>query len=348
MPQSLELTRQELTQVLLSNTHPELKLSGNKYVIFSDMHLGNGGPSDDFVRNEWIVVDRLDYYRKNNFKLILLGDIEDFWQFKPDETRKRYNDSVYKKIREFGDENVFRVFGNHDIEWSKKETDCEGDKTDPLFNDGREFGSAKEAIKLVNDEGKTIILLMHGQQGSIESEIFAWLSKPFVWIYGKTLERLFGVHHFSSEPNTDIDSNYEQVCYKVALEKKVIIIVGHSHYAIFASKCHANELQRQVNKYQLEIKSTKDKNDKKELRKKLDPILIELRAEKARKREITPTDPNSEPKPCYFNSGCCLYTYGITCIEIEDDNIRLLKWNAGLVPEDYGQGKISEFYNSIK
>jgi hypothetical protein len=32
------------------------------------------------------------------------------------------------------------------------------------------------------------------------------------------------------------------------------------------------------------------------------------------------------PIPCYFNDGCCGYTNGLTCIEIDRNVIRLIKW----------------------
>ena len=32
------------------------------------------------------------------------------------------------------------------------------------------------------------------------------------------------------------------------------------------------------------------------------------------------------PIPCYFNDGCCGYTNGITCLEIDKGFIRLIKW----------------------
>ncbi|MCW8822686.1 MAG: hypothetical protein OQK63_01285, partial [Ignavibacteriaceae bacterium] len=138
MPQSPELTKKEVDQILSTNAILQLTLSNNKYVIFSDLHLGDGKGADNFVHNEKVMIDSLEHYRKNNYKLILLGDVEDFWQVKLDDTRIRYNNSIYKKIREFGDENVFRIYGNHDEEWSKKESDYKGDKRDPAFSDGRE------------------------------------------------------------------------------------------------------------------------------------------------------------------------------------------------------------------
>ncbi|MCW8824622.1 MAG: hypothetical protein OQK63_11050, partial [Ignavibacteriaceae bacterium] len=196
--------------------------------------------------------------------------------------------------------------------------------------------------------GKTIILLLHGQQGSIESQFFSSISKPFVWLYGKVIEPIFGTQKLTAEPNTKIDSNYEQVYYKIALEKKVIIITGHSHYAIFASMCYADKLQKQINELQLQIKNTKDKQEQQRLLDKLEPIWRDLRIEKARKREITPTDPNLSPKPCYFNSGCCLYESGVTCIELENDHIKLMKWNKDDKSSDYGHGKISDYYQMLQ
>jgi len=100
--------------------------------------------------------------------------------------------------------------------------------------------------------------------------------------------------------------------------------------------CYADKLQKQINELQLQIKNTTDKQEQQKLLDKLEPIWRDLRIEKARKREITPTDPNLSPKPCYFNSGCCLYESGVTCIELEDDYIKLMKWNKDNTIGDYG------------
>jgi hypothetical protein len=40
---------------------------------------------------------------------------------------------------------------------------------------------------------------------------------------------------------------------------------------------------------------------------------------------IKPVERAGEPLPCYFNTGCALYTDGITAIEISDREIRLVK-----------------------
>ena len=52
-----------------------------------------------------------------------------------------------------------------------------------------------------------------------------------------------------------------------------------------------------------------------------------LRDEEKRDRVIVPVDPEGEPLPCYFNTGCATYTDGLTALEICDPEIRLVKWN---------------------
>ncbi len=52
------------------------------------------------------------------------------------------------------------------------------------------------------------------------------------------------------------------------------------------------------------------------------------------------------PAPHYFNTGCALYSDGLTMIEIENDTIKLVKWHKTLKnkkPFDiYEQASLSE------
>jgi len=68
----------------------------------------------------------------------------------------------------------------------------------------------------------------------------------------------------------------------------------------------------------LKVKALSEEH--KELRRK-------WRKEKRRNRATAPIEPNGTPAPCYFNSGCGIYNEGITNLEIENNQIRLVKWN---------------------
>ena len=77
---------------------------GKKYAIISDTHMGDGGEADDFYLNEPALLHALDHYRQEDYTLILLGDIEEFWQFDLPAIRNKYESSVYAKIRAFGED----------------------------------------------------------------------------------------------------------------------------------------------------------------------------------------------------------------------------------------------------
>jgi len=80
------------------------------YAIFSDWHLGNGKGADNFRRNKAALVRALRYYKERGFTLILLGDVEELWQFDFDEIRSRYDASIYRRLREFPRQQLHRVF----------------------------------------------------------------------------------------------------------------------------------------------------------------------------------------------------------------------------------------------
>jgi UDP-2,3-diacylglucosamine pyrophosphatase LpxH len=336
MSQDEKRIKEKLSSLWDDSSIPELDTVGKKYIIFSDLHLGDGGGADDFHKNEKTLETALEYYFDKGFNLILLGDIEELWQFDLEEIVKEYKDTVYKKIKTFGNERVFRVFGNHDREW--------GPLYDPIRNPPIIRGSAYEAFKMKNNDGNPRILLTHGHQGSKDSDIASWSSRFFVRLF-KFIEPCFkkiGFTHHPEATKSRIVKNYEQIFYSWAKAKKVISICGHSHRAIFASHSRAQELKEKIHKLKEANNSNSSKIELKKLRE-------ELKSEKRKKRDIDPVEPDEVPKPCYFNTGCGLYKDGITGIEIEDDEIRLVKWDRKVLKKlpPFGTGKISEYISRL-
>jgi len=78
----------------------------DKYAVFSDLHLGDGLGADNFTRNEETAIFALKYYKDKGYSIILLGDIEEFWQFDLSEIIQRYDNSVYRLLRDFGKDKV--------------------------------------------------------------------------------------------------------------------------------------------------------------------------------------------------------------------------------------------------
>lgn len=305
---------------LYNNTDQNVKElpinTDTKYALFSDLHLGDGGNSDLFRDNEDTMIFSLEHYKKNGYSIILLGDIEELWQFNFIEIHNRYDKSIYALLRSFQANKVYRIFGNHDEDWKKP-------PTDPiLFNENIQHG-APEAIKLGND-----IFLVHGHQGDKTCDRKTWESrylarklKPLVHA-GKVV----GVSNRLAT-KSQIPGNREKLYYDWAKENNVFLICGHTHNAIFASRLYYWWLKDQIKKKAKKLKkSLKDKVRSWELKKEIKKHKIDLHIEERMGRHYNRISPTGKPLPCYFNTGCGHFRDGITNIEIEGDKIRLIKW----------------------
>lgn len=341
--------KEALDAIMHRNDGIELRLTGAKFAIFSDLHLGDKSNADNFKTNEKAFVSVLEYYKKENYQLILLGDIEELWQFDLTDIVKSYKQTIYRQFQEFGEGRVFRIFGNHDIDFAAP--------IDPLYHAPEIRKGAAEFIKMRDDAGKTRILLLHGHQGTTDADKKSWLSRAVVRGIWTPIERILpSLNDLLFSPaatNSPILSDYERELYAWAKTHKMILICGHSHRAIFAASVFANKLQAEIGKLQLEI-HTSDRHDSEIIAKKIKAIdekRRQLQEELVKGRDIGLLDDADKLKPCYFNSGCAVYANGFTNIEIADGEIRLRKWNrkdtAQASPEDYGHGALNEILEKV-
>ena len=344
MAQDEALTKERLDHLWKDRNVKILETKGKKYVLISDLHLGDGKKADNFVHNEKILKTALKEYLADGYELILLGDIEEFWQFDLEKITERYNDSIYKTLRGFGDSHVHRVYGNHDIEW--------GSLTDPSKSQPIQRVNALEALKMRDVNGNIRIFLVHGHQGSVESDKTSWYSRFFVRLY-KPIESVansLGLLKNPSATKSQVMKDYEKIVYKWAKNNKLIIICGHSHRAIYASRTYTDFLKQEISKLQKEILS--NQNDKKLIKnniKMIRKLSSEMIDEKSKNRNLI-FDKSTNKTPCYFNTGSGLFETGVTAIEIEDDEIRLVKWEKGGVKNpafNYNKGSLSKFIGKL-
>ena len=74
-----------------------------------------------------------------------------------------------------------------------------------------------------------------------------------------------------------------------------------------------------------------------------------MKDEESKNRDLK-FDKAKQKKPCYFNTGCGLFDTGVTAIEIEDDEIRLVKWEKGGKKNtefDFNKGSLSQFIDEL-
>jgi UDP-2,3-diacylglucosamine pyrophosphatase LpxH len=342
MGQDKKATFKALSSLLASKKVKELPLENSKYLIISDIHFGDGGKSDDFRNNVDALKAALQYYNDNNYTLILLGDIEELWQFSLPTIVKRYKNRNYKYMKAFGNDRYIRVFGNHDIDWSTFR--------DPALKNPEKVHHAHEALKLVDSSGNVRVLLVHGHQGSTESDKLSWLSRIAVKGFKlvEPVAKAIGLYGHSSATKSQIATDYEQIMYAWARENMTILICGHSHRAIFASISYAVKLHDKLYEAQKEANAVKNnKEEYKKKRKVVEKLLDELMDETKKGRDIDPSAGEDKTLPCYFNDGCGLYTDGITNLEIDGDNIRLVKWDNEGKQTVFDKGLLSDYIDKV-
>src|SRR5262245_38094393 len=90
----------------------------DKFIIFSDQHKGPKNGADDFMFSEPNYLSALDYYNRNNFFFISLGDSDELWENRWPSVKKN-NTLSFEQEKKFIQRNAFiKIFGNHDLAWS--------------------------------------------------------------------------------------------------------------------------------------------------------------------------------------------------------------------------------------
>jgi len=295
----------------------------DRLVLFSDHHKGDKSSADDFKKNASLYDMALSYYKKEGYRLIALGDNEELWENSYDQILQNYS-SILKKEIEIAIESLkgkkIRLWGNHDKEVSLRRFKKFCQMLDLKILDNVEY---REALCLGDD-----IFLIHGHQGRF-FEDRAWkISRWAVHFIWKTIQNIFHIGIDGPSENYKIRDNLEMSYYQWAKKNRVLLICGHTHRAIFGSMTQYDRLLEDIHRIKKEWDDAS--LEKKPIIQKaletriahVDKILKARRGKAPKAFEI----PHGAPVPCYFNDGCCGYTNGITCIEIDKGLIRLIKW----------------------
>jgi hypothetical protein len=295
----------------------------DRYVLFSDHHKGDSSAADDFKKNASLYDRALSFYQKKGFKLIVLGDNEELWENHYDQILPHYQELIKKEIdmaaKNSKGEKI-RIWGNHDKEVSLRRFRryCHH-RHIHILGDVRHC----EGISLGEN-----IFLIHGHQGRFFDDKAWRVSRWAVQFIWKSIQNLFHIGIDGPAENFRIRDDLEINYYRWAKINKVLLVCGHTHCAIFASLTHYDRLHMEVESLKRRLKESDVKN-KSEIEEMLEKKRSQLREILKRRSGRPPksfAQKPSFPVPCYFNDGCCGYTNGITCIEIEKDVIRLIKW----------------------
>lgn len=288
---------------------PVIQLAPNsRWVIFSDLHMGDGGSTDDFTQNSGLFARVLEQlYLPEKFGLVLNGDVEELLRFSLESIMNRWA-SVYTIFDAFAvDDRLVKLTGNHDLEL------LVNPELQPRY-------SNKEALRFQFKED--FINLFHGHQASKgfqrQSEFIGFTLKYFA--------NPLRIKNYSVAHDSRKQYKIEKRVYSFSSVHKAVSIIGHTHRPLFESMHKVERMKYKIEQLCREFATSEPTDDIKDTIKSLKNELKKY----ARTKNFNPFDTyiyNSVfHVPCLFNSGCVIGKRGMTCLEIEGDKIRLVHW----------------------
>jgi predicted phosphodiesterase len=344
------------TQVL------DVDLTTAKIIIFSDHHRGTGDGADDFCDCAKAYSAALGYYLESGYTLILLGDAEDLWECRPGPVIQEYRNSLLlegeflrQQDQDPNKKRYYRIYGNHDDLWrDSKAINRYFQSQMPSYPQV----TVTESMHLtLHDSNNTAyrFFLVHGHQGTLDSDRFGAVSRVVVRYVWRPLQRLFKFKSTTPAKNEELNSDHDIAMYGWALKQwrgdknteKAVLIAGHTHQPVFSSRSYVAKLREELAKLQKDLEFTAPLSGEiAEQKEKIAKKRAELEFARAEHG-----DSDDGGYPCYFNTGCCSFGDGdVTGIEIADGMIKLVRWPADdgkLIAKELEKREIPKIFEQL-
>ncbi|MBN2345537.1 MAG: hypothetical protein JXO51_04040 [Candidatus Aminicenantes bacterium] len=289
---------------------PVLRLGADgRLVVFSDLHLGDGGGNDDFRKNAGLFLACLRrHYLAQGFILALNGDIEELARFSLSRIATRWLD-VYALWAEFASRNaLFKLVGNHDLALLRRRP---GELPFPV----------SESLRV--EMGEKRLWLFHGHQTSRLNWAFQTLGTLFL----RWLLHPLGIGNYTVARSSRRRFRVEKRAYLYARTRKLVAMIGHTHRPLFESLPRLDtvkiEIENLCRRYPAAAAGEKRELEKRLARLKEEYVGLQRRERPRRRESLYHQGPLL---PCLFNSGCGIGRHGITALEFAGGRAALVYW----------------------
>lgn len=283
-------------------------VSGGKLVVFSDLHMGNGGSRDDLAHNADLLYEVLEkYYLRDGWMLALNGDVEELQRFELSDIRRQWA-RLYDIFDRFNDSGaLFKIIGNHDDE----------------LREVREYPyKVLDALRVETDA--IPLFIYHGHQVSQRFSKYNHLIRPLLRYFFTPL----GIKNVSVSKDRRKRFFVERRVYEFSRRNGLVSLLGHTHRPLFESLSKFDfvkfEMERLCRAYPLAEGASKAAiADRVALLRR---ELNKLNRKDRRKSLLNSIYGDELLIPCVFNSGCAIGKKGITALEIDKERISLVYW----------------------
>ncbi|MCU0276484.1 MAG: metallophosphoesterase family protein [Acidobacteria bacterium] len=290
---------------------PVIRLGdGGKLVVFSDLHLGDGGADDDFAANAELLAAALErYYEKENYILALNGDIEELMRFPLARIQGRWQ-GIYAVWQRFAGRGAFfKTVGNHDQGLLRHEP---GELSLPV----------SESLRV--EMGGHRLWLFHGHQVSRVNWLFQTLGRLAL----RWLLHPLGIGNYTVARSSRRRFRVEKRAYLFARQKKIMVLIGHTHRPLFESLSRLDTVKIEIENLCRSYPAAGPVM-KRELEQRLARLkreYIELQHRDPQPRRVENLYHEGPLLPCLFNSGCGIGRHGITALEFVEGRAALVYW----------------------
>jgi hypothetical protein len=286
--------------MLIPNANIKNVSANAKYIVMSDCHRGVGSAADEFAHNSLIYKCALEYYLKENFTYIELGDAEELWENDSFEQIYITHTSVYELLNRFHNPDpapLRALFPGIEVHEAIQINSPEfgigkcGDMTQiharPELVEGQNLGSCTH----ISGASAFSILLLHGHQADpICTGLSGKISRFIVRHVWTGLQRYGIGDPTRAAENPGLSDKIDAALYHMSRDIPSIVIAGHTHRPVFAN---LSLTERRFLESGIGTPGVR-------------------RKEKA--------------EPVYYNTGSCVHPRCITGLEVTSHNITLAKW----------------------
>lgn len=215
----------------------------SKIVFISDVHRGDGGSADSLIGNKNIYLAAINYYYKEEYTLIEVGDGDELWKNKDcRDIAYNYKDvfSIYNRFNK--DKRLYMLYGNHDK--MKKNKNFKIIHKNRFRKIGEDFG--ENFLNLIDNiefhEGLVLNFLpsnkkgivAHGHQLDFMNDEFSYISCFLVRYLWRFLEGVAGFKAPNSPANSyKKGSKIDKELGEWSNKNKTLLICGHTHKVRF-------------------------------------------------------------------------------------------------------------------
>lgn len=198
---------------------PRLSLTeSSRYILMSDCHRGNGTSNDNFLKNRSLYQAALDYYFRNEYTYIELGDGDELWENRSMNQIIQIHNPIFSLLFQFYKQGrLYFLHGNHDMANARPQ---------PIgFPAVRHY----PGLILEDKAGSRNLYLTHGHQADFLNSSLWKVSRFLVRYVWKPLEHFGLLDPTSAAKNNHRKSKTEKKLSSWAASAGCILISGHTH-----------------------------------------------------------------------------------------------------------------------